>query len=321
MSQDLATLVVDGLDKEDPNILRASCIMAGVLGLEQAERGLIKALGHKAWQIQAEAARSLGRLGSQGAIPYLRRLLKASDADVRQKLLAAAAAGGKGPAEEGEGPHPEVLHQAALALNRLQPKITEEALLAALDSDQPKLLSAAMAGLASLDSQSGRAREIELLSHSDAAVRQAACACLGRLRAQEAVPGLLDCLQDPEAEVRKEAVIALNHIKDVKGLEPLAECMEDKSPEVRRVAAIALGNTRSRGQGVVLALTRALEDRDPNVRKAALSALANIKAPEPLEKAALLLGDTHEEVARQAAVTVTALAQARERPEYQFEVC
>ncbi len=315
MADQLDKIILESLDKEDPNLLRAACLMAGGRGLAEAERGLLKALAAKAWQVQAEAARALGLAGSPGCLPFLRRLLKASDADLRQKMLAAVA---QTKAEEVPGEaHPEVKRAAAVAINRLDPAACQDTLLGALNSDNPNLMVAAMAGLANLEAVQGRERMQELLSHADPAVRRAAAASLGRLRQAPAVPGLIALLDDPQAEVRKEAVIALNHIKDRQALEPLAFRLEDSDPEVRRVAAIALANSRSKSETVIRALGAALRDREPAVRQAALSALANLKAEHTLEEACLLLGDTHEAVARQAAVTVSVLLQARERPEYE----
>jgi len=316
MAEDLQKVVLEALEQEDPNILRAACTMAGFLRLPQAERGLLKALNHKAWQIQADAARALGLIESKGALPFLRRMLKASDADLRQKILAAAA-GAKKEGEEGEEVHPEVRRAAALAINRIQPKAAQDALLAALASDQATLLGAAMAGLANLEAEPGRERMVELLAHPEAAIRKTAAACLGRLHEPMAVPGLMSLLDDPDPEVRKEAVIALNHIKDKQAIEPLCRRMEDGDSEVRRVTAIALGNTRTRQPAVVQALVKGLSDRDPKVRQASLAALANVKAEETLQEAAGLLRDTHEAVARQAGVTVTVLSQASQRPDYE----
>lgn len=316
MSQEVAQAVLKALDAEDANVLRAGCLMAGLTGLAEAERALIKALSHKVWQVKAEAARALGLLGSKGAVPFLRRLLKASDGELRQKMLAAAASREKAPAEGSDDEHPEVLRQAAIALNRINPNATQDALLAALASDQASLLSAAMAGLANLESEAGRERMVELLGHSDPGLRRAAAACLGRLRESSAVGKLVELLGDGDAGVRKEALIALNHIKDVRALGQMGDAMEDKDPEVRRVAAIALGNTRMDKPELVDPLVAGLRDRQAEVRKACLSALANMKAGEALEAAAALLADTSEDVARQAAITVTVLEQARERPEY-----
>lgn len=317
MAPDLDTTILETLDKEDPNLVRAACILAGLRGLAQAERGLLKALGHKAWQVQAEAAKALGLIGSKGAVPYLRRVLKASDADLRQKMLTAAADTGKAAAEpSGDEAHPEVRRAAAVALNRVEPGITQDALLAALGAEQPALLGAAMAGLANLEAPVGRTRMVELLGHADPGVRRNAAACLGRLRESKALAGLLALVNDPDKEVRKEAAIALNHIKDRQGIGPLASLMDDGEAEVRRVAAIALGNTKSREPILVQALMRGLGDHEAAVRQASLSALANLKAHGALDAAAALLGDTHEAVARQAAVTVSALALARERPDY-----
>jgi HEAT repeat protein len=123
-------------------------------------------------------------------------------------------------------------------------------------------------------------------------------------------------LEDSESEVRKEAIIALNHIKSKQAIPPLAHCMKDKSPDVRRVAAIALGNSKSRSDTVVGALVVGLSDRDAPVRQACLSALTNCKASQALVNTISLLGDTHEEVSRQAAAAAVALAQAGETPEY-----
>lgn len=317
MADNLAQTVLESLETEDPNILRAACHMAGALKLTQAERGLIKALGHKAWQVQAEAARALGRIGAAGALPFLRRLLKASEGELRAKMLAAAAGKGQAPAEDSEETHPELAKAAAVALNQLSPKTAQDALMAALASDQAALLSAAMVGLANLESTAGSGHMVELLDNQDPAIRRTAAACLGKLRESQAVPKLVELLDDADAGVRKEAVIALNHIKDRRALGALGDRLGDADPEVRRVAAIALGNTRLREEDLVKALSKGLKDRDPNVRKACLSALANLKAAEALEEAASLLKDSHDDVARQAGVTVVALGQAREMPDYE----
>jgi HEAT repeat protein len=288
-----------------------------MLKLAPAERGLLKALGHKAWQVQAEAARSLGLIGSKGALPFLKRLLKATDADLRQKLLASAAAGGKAEADAKDESPPELRRAAAVAINRLDPKAAQEALMAALASGNPSLMGAAMAGLANLEDEAGRDKMVELLSHADPGVRRAGATALGKLAEAKAVPGLVGLLNDAEAEVRKEAVIALNHIKDRQALPALAACLEDADAEVRRVAAIALGNTRLRQAPLVQALVAGLRDREPGVRQACLSALGNLKAAEALEAAAALMADSHEAVARLAAVTAVVLGQVRERPEYE----
>ena len=315
MSQNLEKTVLESLDKEEPNVLKAACLMAGILGLEQAERGLIKALGHKAWQIQAEAAKALGLIGAKGAAPFLRRILKATDSDLRQKVLAAAAGQLKDEAQE---TNPELFRQAAIALNRIDPSAAEQALAAALSSDNPQLITAALAGLANLRSQGANAKVLELLESDQPPMRSLAAAAAGKLLLREATPGLVRLLQDDEAAVRKEAIIALNHIKDARAIVPLSTLLEDSSAEVRRVAAIALGNTKSKSPELVQALAAGLKDHDAAVRQACLSALANLKAETALEKAAELLGDSNDKVAQQAAITVSSLALAREKPDYQL---
>lgn len=315
MADKLEQIVLNSLDAEDPNILRAACIMSGVLGLEQAERGLIKALGHKAWQIQAEAAKALGHLGLQGAVPYLRRILKASDADLRQVVLASAAGAAQQSGDE-EDSHPELKKQAALAISRLQPKVAQDALMGALESGQGPLMGAALSGLGNLDVSDAIEAVVALADNPDVAVKKAAAACMGKLRATTGLRQLLALLQDADAGVRKEALIALNHIKEKQALGPMAACLEDPDADVRRVAAIALGNTRQRAEMIVQPLIKALGDHDSGVREAALKSLANVKAPEALEAVAALLADSHEEVKRQAGATVTVLAAAKERPDY-----
>ncbi|MGD9125403.1 MAG: HEAT repeat domain-containing protein [Desulfarculaceae bacterium] len=314
MAGDVNQIVLESMESEDANLLRAACVMAGVLKISQAERGLIKALNHKAWQIQAEAAKALGLIESKGALKYLRQILKASDADLRQKMLAAAA--GSGP-EEGDDTNPEVKRQAAIAINRIDPANTQQALMTALASDQPKLINAALSGLGNLMADAGEERLLELLGHSEADTRSAAAAYAGRVRMKKAVPKLMEMLEDPEAGVRREVIVALNHIKAAEAIEPLADRLQDNDTSVRRVAAIALGNTRSRDISVVGALIKGLSDRDAEVRTACLSALANLKAEKALEAAAGLLGDSHEQVRKQAGATVSVLGKSREQPDYQ----
>ncbi len=106
-------------------------------------------------------------------------------------MLAAAAgtlAGGQGgAAAEGET-NPELLKQAAIALNRIAPETTEQALLAALSSPQPNLVSAALAGLANLESEAGAPRVLELLESQDAPLRRLAAACVGQALRSPAEP-------------------------------------------------------------------------------------------------------------------------------------
>jgi HEAT repeat protein len=310
----MGEMVLGKLDAEDPNILRAACFLCGQMELAQAERGLLKALGHQVWQVKAEAATALGLIKSKGALPYLRRVLKASEAELRQKVLVAAA-GAKAPAQEDEE-HPLVLKAVAIAMSRIDSGITQEALLAALNSGQPKLINAALAGLGNLESLEGREQMVECLGHQDASVRKTAAACIGKARVSGAADKLVGLLKDPDAEVRKESIIALNHLKPAQALLPLAACLKDDDPGVRRVAAIALGNTRSHNQQVVDALVGGLKDRKAEVRAACLSALGNCKVTSSLIEVAELMGDTHEDVAVQASNTVVALAQALEKPEY-----
>ncbi len=313
MSEQLAQVVLEALESEEPNVLRGACIMAGRLGLAEAERGLLKALSHKAWQVQAEAARALGLLASQGARPFLRRLLGASEANLRALVLSAAA--GKPAGDSAEVP-PQVQREAAVALGRIDPELAQSALLSALASDDPKLLGAALAGLANLEAAAGRQRIIELLAHSAPEVRRAAATALGKLREPAALDGLLALLGDDDAEVRKEAVIALNAIKDAKAIEPLKGMLADPQDEVRRVAAIALGNTGKADETLVQALVAGLSDQGPLVRAACISALGNLKASQALEAVAAPLHDRNNKVAQQAGATVASLHAAAQRGAY-----
>jgi HEAT repeat protein len=319
MTEELESAVLAALEIEDPNILRAACIMAGRMKLSQAERALLKGINNKAWQVQMEAVKALGCLGAKGALPYLRRALKASDADIRQKVLAGAVAKAVGAEGGGDELNPEVRRAIAIAINRLDAKIAQDALLAALSSGQPHLLGVGMSGLANLESHSGDAHMLELLNHEDPNVRKGAVASLGKLRVTAALDKLIELLRDADSDVRREAVIALNHLKAKKALEFIAEAMGDDSPDVRQVAAIALGNAQSKNKAIVMPLIVGLQDRDFKVRQSCLSALSNLKAASALEDAAKLLTDSHEAVARQAAATVATLAQYLEKPDYERE--
>lgn len=322
MASEIEQTVLESLDSEDPNVLRTACMLAGHLKLAKAERGLLKALAHKAWQVQAEACRALGVLALAGSLPYLRRLLKVADSELRGKMLAAAAAKNTRAAQQqGEGQeeaHPEVQRCAAVAINRLAPKVCEEALLAALNSDQPNLIGAALTGLANLESESGRDRMLELLDHADPTVRSSAAATLGRLRETQAVDGLLKLCEDGDAKVRREAAIALNHLKDNRGIAALARLMSDGDAGVRRVAAIALGNIRRPEPLAVKVLQKGLDDRDPEVRLSCAKAMANLKAADAMEEVVKLMSDTHEPVKTAAATAAAVLLSVRQNPDYSF---
>jgi len=315
------------LDSRDPNVIRSGILLVSYYKLTEAGTKIAPLLFHKAWQVGKAAAETLGELEFKPAEPHLVRIVSRGDeANLRRNILACASM--KDDAEDGDkkggarGGQDDVAWQvkkaAALALNRINPHIVEDVLLASLDTDNRQMLIAGMGGLAQLGSTRSATRFLPFLAHTDREIRKTAVVCLGVLTCDDAAKGIMDLMEESDPALRREAIIALNHIKDIRAVPLFIRALKDANSDVRTVAAVALGNTLHPAPEIVVALRGALEDPAAQVKGAACSALANLKVAEAVDWMTPLLSQGGEETQRKIAWAIQELVLRAKQKRYEF---
>ncbi len=308
---ELKETIQAGLKDTNPNVRLAAAILAGLDGDESWAKPLTELLSDKYWQVREKAAWALRRTGAKSAKPALMRAMGANEATVRKQILDIL--GGvnvdedKAKAKETQ-PLP-VKREAALALAAIDPEIVVSPLMDALDSENPNIKIAAIAGLGNVRAKEAVPPLIELLKDADPKIRASAATALGKIRAKEAAAALIELTKDEKWTVRMEAVIALNHIKSDEAFDALAASLNDKRPEVQRVAIMAVGNTRRpEATELLLPLLEASRQASAMVKRALISSLSGLNATQALDLIAPMLSDEDEGVRSDAAKAVVRLA-------------
>lgn len=169
--------------------------------------------------------------------------------------------------------------EAGYALGALGPEAVR-VLIAALQSQYPVVMQAAMAGLKQIGPAAGQAvpSMIEKLGHHDPAVRMWAVSALSGI-GQPAVPQLLQTVEHGTGEVRRGAAQALTSIfPSRRKFSPvLLQMIKDEEPASRMQAIVSLTTINAPDEATIAAMTDALQDRDVNVRQAATNALAKLR--------------------------------------------
>jgi HEAT repeat protein len=229
-----------------------------------------------------EALKEGGRL----AVPVLIELLRDSSPEVRWH--AAELLGQAGPAERGDS-------------------ATQEALVRALQDDDPHVRAVAASSLSVLGGASPAAIPVlrDMLTTGE---RLAALRALTRYGpdAEPAMPRLVELLKDKDSEVRWRAAMTLGKIGPAaRGTVPaLVAALQDEDALVREHAAEALGDIGPDARDAVPALTTALRDPDARVRRDAVRSLGQIgEAAKAAAPAIRPLLDDKEDRVRRAART------------------
>ncbi|MES9923818.1 MAG: HEAT repeat domain-containing protein [Candidatus Thiodiazotropha endolucinida] len=242
------------------------------------------------------AARALGVLRSDSAVPYLINRLKDEDVDV---CVDAAEALGN------------IAHQSAVP-----------ALIDSLRNDNSgevcSMVAAALGKIASaecvdvlLEVLTQRPQGLEWDGDWDTwwDIQLEAVKALGAAGDEKAVEELVAFINDDaQQDIENEVLNTLVSISG-KGLDRVIERLQDTSIKSlhRRRAARALANTRQ--VRVTKVLGRSLQDPDPEVRREAVHALAGQNAERYLSALVLMLRDQNGEVRDAAIKAVTHLSQ------------
>jgi HEAT repeat protein len=218
------------------------------------------------WNLRAQAAEALGRIGDEHAVEPLVTALKDDDSDVRQ--------------------------EAAEALDRFgwQPKDeSEQRLYFVAKKDWDKCVE--------LDGETVAAL-IGVLRDKNPQVRRKAAEALGQIE-NPALKPLVATLRDDKSEVRNKASEALVAIGGLGVIQPLIAALEDKHFYTRETAAESLGKIGD--ECAVKPLVAALGDTYWKVRERAAEALGRIGDGYAIEPLFAMLKDEDSDVRQKAA--------------------
>ena len=236
--------------------------------------GLQLALRNNSAQVRMHAAKLLGNIQAETAIPDLVRLLSDPNSYVKDTAIDALNRIG----EPAVAPLLEVLDTGARNLIPDEDTgfATEYQYIASAYIDglwmkkyRIGTLSAAIQALGLLKSGDGVETLIDALANEE--LQDEALAALVEMRGV-AVPPMIDALKSSTDEIRVKVADALGQIGDRRAIVPLIEALDsDPYKEVKALAAVGLGNIHARGENnrAVIALTNALSYDDTTATNAA----------------------------------------------------
>jgi HEAT repeat protein len=189
------------------------------IGTPEAVCGLIEVLRHGPPWVRSEAARGLGVIGDQSAVPALIKALR--DRYARS--------------------------DSAIALGRLQAVTATPSLVAALEDRDPQVRWHVAIALGLVGDEAAVPALAGALTDPNEDVRGHAAQALGRLRAIGQLPRILEALADGSTKVRRLAAEALGEFGSEDALPALAAALDDVDHSVRKAVAAALERLRGSG--------------------------------------------------------------------------
>ena len=290
-----------------------------IVALEQSMRavsdpasivpGLQLALRNNSAQVRMHAAKLLGSIQAENAIPDLIRLLADPNSYVKNTAIDALNRIG----EPATAPLLEILDTKARNLIPDEDTgfTTEYQYIASAYIDglwmkkyRIGTLSAAIQALGLLKSEDGVEPLIDELANEE--LQDKALAALVEMRGVAVLP-MIDALKNGTDEIRVKVADALGQIGDRRAIVPLIEALDsDPYKEVKAIAAVGLGNMRARGENnrTVIALTNALSYDDTTATQAA-EALGkiNVSTEDAVQKLIIMAMDKQmRETVRTAAI-------------------
>ncbi len=185
-----------------------------------------------------------------------------------------------------------------------------EALITALDDDQPEVRAEAASSLGGLAEPGALAALVKRLGDGAPGVRQNAAIALGAIGHADGFAPLAAALVDGPADLRFQAATSIAEIDGVRAFDPLVAALSDRDPQVVAAAALSLGAI-----GDPRALTQLapiLEHTHPGARFDAAYALAELGDATGRDVLVAALGDPERAWDAVTAVAVLAAAQPAE---------
>ncbi|MFH1380196.1 MAG: HEAT repeat domain-containing protein [bacterium] len=172
------------------------------------------------YDVRRTAAKTLGKLNDQKAIPFLIDALK----DL----------------------HPDVQISAAVSLERLNAQEAGVPLLALLKERDPRVKRQAILSLSTLRNDESVQYIEQELNSDDVSLREAACKTLGNLNSSKSILKIKPLLQDKHEEVKIAAAEALARMQDVSGLDVCLKSLHSKDDSIKMRAIEVFGLIGSR---------------------------------------------------------------------------
>jgi HEAT repeat protein len=284
---------IEALHLQDPRTF--DLIIEELVGLgDVTVEPFIDAMTHKCPDIRAGAARALGKLENQKALPVL--VYAASndpDATVRKNAVWALAMGGEKAIKPLINALSDEDAQVRFSAVAILTKLGDLAILALVNTlNHPLMLTrmSAADALGRIGNPVVADALANLLEDPHKAVRQHAALALGRLKDARALYPLLKMVRKGDAELRTKAMRAIGHIRDVRAVDPLIDILYEETDHWLRVFAIeSLGRMRDiRATEVLLDMAY-----DPNhdIRVKALDTLAQIDSVLAADALAYVMDD------------------------------
>ena len=197
--------------------------------------------------VRSLAARVLGEIGSEQAVPDLLDVIKNQE---------------------------ETAKDAAIALGRIGGDAFGH-LLDLVETGEAEARAAAAKGLVHLSDPAAEPRLTELLKDPDPLVRGAVVEAFGNIGTPRSVDVLIRSCDDPDESVRKTAVKCLASAAGLEAEERIIFSLRHDTPSVRAAAAVSLGAIRTESSRD--ALLEALGDPDSWTRYFSLRSLARFR--------------------------------------------
>ncbi|WPD20733.1 MAG: HEAT repeat domain-containing protein [Candidatus Electrothrix scaldis] len=259
------------------------------LGCCSVENDLIKLMNHELSQVRRSAAKILGKLNINKAIPGLTRLLKDEVWAVRK--------------------------QAAESLGDLDAKSAISDLVRLLDDEEMwQVKDSVIKSLGNLHAVSAVSKLTGFLSHEFWQIRSSAVDALEKLHADWAVPDLLSLLDDQDERVRSFVVRALGNLNAEFAVPQLIPLLDERDPTNQTVGMTAYYVTRALAElntaSAIPALTSLMEKSSQSTQWVAVEALGKLGAKSISDKLIKRLKDSELSIQRVAA---RALARVNNR--------
>lgn len=209
----------------------------------------------------------LGR-GDESLVPEFIKVLKAEDANLRQK--------------------------AVYALGELRTDEGYTALLGMLEDSAPETRIEAVEAIAKFSKKESLGEMAKLYGDKDIAVRRTVVEKIAEIGDKDAVEHLLPALKDSDAAVARTAVEKLGELEAVEAVEHIKPLLKHENPPLREAAARAI--SRMPAKGAIEELIEALRDENPDVRRTVIELWGPVATDEAVEALISLLDDNDAEV-------------------------
>ncbi|HEX2916546.1 MAG TPA: HEAT repeat domain-containing protein [Chloroflexia bacterium] len=275
----------DNQDKKVRSGVAFTIGRAALQGIKSSEAVnlLITALDDESWEVQEQAARALGVMEANLAVPALIQLLQsAKNHHVENAIL--------------------------MALGSIKDERAIESLLKLFEATKDSnLRKSIITTLGMVGSKSGFQVVLDALNSEDKDLRSAAVESIGWFHDTKAFEPLLNILESAETPNNAYAALSLGILQDQRALEPLLQSLKSKNPLVRLYAIRGLGELKNpKSYDYLITLLRSKSADYRYEAAVALGKLGDVRAVGELKR--LATSDFEQVSTVQSDVTVSVAA-------------